>query len=227
MPPPNGGVRRGCLAYLSVSFSARQGRKCGVTFSLAVDAASGQRSKPWRLRRSLGIAPRQPRENRGGGFLEAAATSERGSPIERATARRGPVAPRSLGGRRRGRGQRASTVSTSATSARRRPGTAPRPEAARARASNSDVLQGEASITSRRRHRVARPALNLKVTTISFPRALETRRILAAACAGDEQRFGRFRAWAAREQNVLRRPRTTSSRRPSPRTRFRRRVPEP
>ena len=69
-------------------------------------------------------------------------------------ARRGPVAPRSLGGRRRGRGQRASTVSTSATSARRRPGTAPRPEAARARASNSDVLQGEASITSRRRHRL-------------------------------------------------------------------------
>ena len=53
------------------------------------------------------------------------------------------------------------------------------------------------------------------------------RRILAAARAGDEQRSGRFRAWAAREQNVLRRPRTTSSRRPSQRTRFRRHVPEP
>ena len=66
----------------------------------------------------------------------------------------GPVAPRSRGDCRPVRGQRASTVSTSATSARRRPGTAPRPEAARARASNSDVLQGEASITSRRRHRL-------------------------------------------------------------------------
>ena len=85
----------------------------------------------------------------------------RGQPNRaRDAARRGPVALRSLGGRRRGRGQRASTVSTSATSARRRPGTAPRPEAARARASNSDVLQGEASITSSRRHRVARPAPN-------------------------------------------------------------------
>ena len=83
----------------------------------------------------------------------------RGQPNRaRDAARRGPVAPRSRGDCRRRRGQRASTVSTSATSARRRPGTAPRPEAARARASNSDVLQGEASITSRRRRRVARPA---------------------------------------------------------------------
>ena len=161
MPPPNGGVRRGCLAYLSVSCSARQGRKCGVTFSLAVDG--GKRAAFDALARSDGLLALP----RGSPVRTAEAASSklppqaRGQPNRaRDAARRGPVAPRSLGGRRRGRRQRASTVSTSATSARRRPGTAPRPEAARARASNSDVLQGEASITSRRRHRVARPALN-------------------------------------------------------------------
>ena len=136
-------------------------------------------------------------------------------------ARRGPVAPRSRGDCRLERGQRAiHRVHGGDVCAAT--GTTPRPEAARARASNSDVLQGEASITSSRRHRVARLALNLEVTTIPSPRALATRRILAAACAGDEQRFRRFSAWAAREQDVLRRRRTTSSRRPSPRTRSRR-----
>ena len=149
----------------------------------------------------------------------------RGQPNRaRDAARRGPVAPRSLGGRRRGRGQRASTVSTSATSARR-PG--PRLDPKRLGHARATQMSYKAKRASRVEGDLACEATAESRTTNPFPRALAIRRILAAACAGDEQRFGRFRAWAAREQNVLRRPRTTSSRRPSPRTRFRRHVPEP
>ena len=171
MPPPNGGVRRGCLAYLSVSCSARQGRKCGVTFSLAVDG--GKRAAFDALARSDGLLALP----RGSPVRTAEAASSklppqaRGQPNRaRDAARRGPVAPPSLGGHRLVRGQRASTVSTSATSARRRPGTAPRPEAARARASNSDVLQGEASMT--------RPPLRSALGTrpTRWPRGAVTRR---------------------------------------------------
>ena len=177
MPPPNGGVRRGCLAYLSLAAAPGKIESTGSLFHSRWTGASGQRSTPWRLRRSLGIAPRQPRENRGGGFLEAAATSERAA---QSSARRRATRPRSAAKSwRPPAGARATRIhrSTSATSARRRPGTAPRPEAARARASNSDVLQGEASMT----RSPLRSALGTRPTRVAARRRHTARRRLYLA----------------------------------------------
>ena len=197
MPPPNGGVRRGCLAYLSLAAAPARSKVRGHFFTRGGRRQAGSVRRPG-ASDGLSALPRGSPVRTAEAASSKLPPQARGQPNRaRDAARRGPVALRSLGGRRRGRGQRASTVSTSATSARRRPGTAPRPEAARARASNSDVLQGEASITSRRRHRVARPTLNLEATTSPFCCVHATLRVLAAACAGDDQRFGRFSTWAA------------------------------
>ena len=170
MPPPNGGVRRGCLAYLSLAAAPGKIESTGSLFHSLWTAASGQRSTPWRLRRSLGIAPRQP-------VRTAEAASSKTPPQARgaaqSSARRRATRPRSAAKSwRPPAGARATRIhrSTSATSARRRPGTAPRPEAARARASNSDVLQGEASMT--------RPPLRSALGTrpTRWPRGAVTRR---------------------------------------------------
>ena len=68
------------------------------------------------------------------------------------------------------------------------------------RAGTSDVLQGEAQHHEYKTETSCCEATaESRTTTGPFPRALATRRVLAAACAGHNQRFGRISTWTARQ----------------------------